>query len=151
LGPIAQQYGANGRRDFRQLSFSFFGQDSWKVKDNLTLSLGLRWDYVGAITDKGNQVAYYRPGEVSSLLTSGNLRVPGGVAVVPPGGVAPNGLVFPGDPDNILGGTVPRAGYHTPLSNFAPRVGIAWTPRASSGMLHRLLGDNQTVIRAGWG
>ena len=31
------------------------------LTDQLTLSLGLRWEYVGPLTDNGNRVAYYRP------------------------------------------------------------------------------------------
>jgi hypothetical protein len=149
-GPIAQQYGANGQRSYRQLSYSFFAQDSWKVRENLTISYGLRWDYVGAITDKLDQVAYYRPGETSQLIASGQLKTPGGQLIT--SNFPVDGLVYPGDPDNILGGTVPRAGYHTPIDNFAPRLAIAYSPRADEGtFLRRLIGDNATVIRAGWG
>ncbi len=35
--------------------------------------------------------------------------------------------------------------------NWAPRVGLAWSPRPSGGFLHRFLGDGNTVFRAGYG
>jgi hypothetical protein len=35
-------------------------------------------------------------------------------------------------------------------NNFAPTVGIAWTPSARGGWLGSLLGDKQTVIRSGY-
>jgi hypothetical protein len=152
LGPIAQQYGAGGERNYRQLSYSFFGQDAWKVKDNLTLSYGLRWDYIGAFYDKLNEVAYYRPGETSQLVAQGKLIDSQGQKIITGGGIPVDGLVYPGDPDNILGGTVPNGGYNPSLHNFAPRLGIAYSPRATDGTFwHRLIGDNATVIRGGWG
>ena len=35
--------------------------------------------------------------------------------------------------------------------NFAPRVGFAWSPRMTSGILGKILGDNLTSVRAGFG
>jgi outer membrane receptor protein involved in Fe transport len=43
------QFGANGERDFRQLGVASFAQDTWRVTDQLTLSLGLRWVQPGRI------------------------------------------------------------------------------------------------------
>ncbi|PYS46368.1 MAG: hypothetical protein DMG13_30120 [Acidobacteria bacterium] len=34
-------------RDFRQNEFVFFAKDDWKVRRNLTLNLGVRWEYYG--------------------------------------------------------------------------------------------------------
>ncbi|MGH9760782.1 MAG: hypothetical protein ACREAC_08065, partial [Blastocatellia bacterium] len=152
LGPIADQFGASGSRNYRQLSYSFFGQDSWKVRDNLTLSYGVRWDYVGAFYDKLNEVAYYRPGSISQLVANGQLRAPGGQLITNGGGIPVDGLVYPGDPDNVLGGNVPNGGYNPGLHNFAPRLGFSYSPRAADGTFwHRLVGDNAMVIRGGWG
>src|SRR6185503_12161660 len=36
-------------------------------------------------------------------------------------------------------------------NNFAPRFGIAWSPRTGDGFMRTLLGDHDTVIRAGFG
>ncbi|MGH9767861.1 MAG: carboxypeptidase regulatory-like domain-containing protein [Blastocatellia bacterium] len=153
--PSDFQIGSNGLRDFRQKSVAFFGQDAWRVSDGLTLSLGLRWEYVSPITDKFNRVAYYRPGSTSRLLTSGQLRdFAGRPITIPASGRAPNGVVYVGDPDPALGGTVPEGGVRKDWNNYAPRVGIAWTPSSSGGFLSRLLGEpqkRQTVIRAGFG
>jgi Carboxypeptidase regulatory-like domain len=150
--PAAIQFGANGLRDFRQKAAAGFVQDSWRVKENLTLSLGLRYEYLSPLTDKFNRVAYYRPGVTSQLLTSGQLRtMEGAQLTVPAGGRAPNGLVFVGDPDPVLNGTVPEGGIRKDLNNFAPRVGIAYTAAPSGGLLQRLLGNRQTVFRSGFG
>jgi outer membrane receptor protein involved in Fe transport len=70
--PIALQTGNTGDRDFRQKAVAAFAQDTWRVSDALTLSLGLRYEYTSPLTDKFDRVSYYRPGVVSELLTSGH-------------------------------------------------------------------------------
>jgi hypothetical protein len=150
--PIALQFGANGERDFRQTAFALFAQDNWRLSNSLALSLGLRFEYTSPLTDRFNRVAFYRPGAISQLLTSGQLTTLEGVPItVPPGGRAPIGLVFPGDPDPVLGGTVPNGGVAKDWNNFAPRFGFAWSPQPKSGFLHTLFGENDTVLRGGFG
>jgi outer membrane receptor protein involved in Fe transport len=152
--PSSQQYGANGLRDFRQTAMAAFGQDTWRVSDSLTLSLGLRWEYTGNLYDKYNRVAFYRTERVvSTILTSGQLRTfEGSPITVPAGGHAPVGVVYVGDPDPALGGTVPRGGAAKDLNNFAPRVGFAWSPKGKGGAMGLLFGENHdTVIRGGFG
>jgi hypothetical protein len=150
LAPVIEEFGTNGERNYRQLSYSTFAQDSWKVRENLTLTYGLRWDYVGAYYDKLNEVAYYRPGVTSQLAASGTLVNANGAKIMVTGQPV-DGLVYPGDP-LPGGGTVPRGGYDPSLHNFAPRLGFAYSPRATDGsFLHRLIGDNATVIRGGFG
>lgn len=151
--PIAAQFGANGLRDYRQWATAFFVQDSWRVSPQLSLSLGLRWEYNSPLTDLFDRVAYYRPGSVSQLLLGGDLIDPetGAPIIVPPDGEAPNGLVYVGDPDNVLGDSVPRGGINKDWNNFAPRIGIAYSPPSTDGFWGALLGDQKTVIRAGFG
>ena len=149
--PTALQLGSNGERDFQQIAYAFFAQDNWRVRNNFSLSLGLRYEYNSPLTDKSDRVAYYRFGAVSQQLTSG-FRGPDGVFLSTGGGRAPRGLVYVGDPDPVLGGTVPRGGVEPDRNNFAPRVGFAWTPNTEdTGMMRSLLGDGETVIRGGFG
>ncbi|MCI0338831.1 MAG: TonB-dependent receptor [Acidobacteria bacterium] len=150
--PVFYQFGNTADRDFRQKAIAAFAQDSWRVKDNFTLSLGLRYEFLSPLSDKYNRVVYYRTGATSQLLTSGQLRdVDGRLITVTPGRRAPFGPVFAGDPDPVLGGNVPDGGVINDLNNFGPRIGIAWSPKASGGWLQKLLGAEQTVIRAGFG
>ncbi len=59
---------------------------------------------------------------------------------------APNGLVFPGDPG--IPNTLSPTQYH----NFAPRVGLAYSPDLANGWLGKLFGGpGKTSIRAGYG
>ncbi len=150
--PIAAQYGAAGRRDFRQLAFAGFAQDTWNVTRGLTLSYGVRYEYVSPLKDLLDRVAYYRPGSTSQLLANGSLTFEGRNIVIPAGGTAPNGLVYVGDPDNVLGGTVPRGGVAPDKNNWAPRVGFAYSFEGEKwGFLNKVLGENLTVLRGGFG
>src|SRR5262249_51770455 len=63
---------------------------------------------------------------------------------------APLGLLFPGDPDPVFG-RVPRGGYPPDKNNFAPRFGLAYSPRPQSGLLRFLFGNSSTAIRGGAG
>ena len=107
-----------------------FVQDSWQARPDLTLNIGLRWDRIAPWSDKYNQISTF---------------VPGAQSIVFPG--APPGILYPGDPG------VPNT--LAPIDNhaFAPRAGLAWTPRSDEGgFLSKLLGPPEaTSIRASFG
>jgi hypothetical protein len=106
-----------------------FGQDSWQIKPGLTLNCGLRWDLLPPWREKYNQFPGLVLGEQS---------------VVYPG--APRGLVFVGDPG------VPATIAPTKYSNFAPRLGLAFSPNSQDGMRGKLFGGpGKTSVRAGFG
>jgi hypothetical protein len=46
---------ATGRREYSSNNYAFFVQDDWKLRPNLTLNLGLRWEYYAPLTDTGGQ------------------------------------------------------------------------------------------------
>ena len=59
---------------------------------------------------------------------------------------SPKGWVFPGDPG------IPTTIAPTRYNNFAPRIGLAYSPNASGGFKERLLGGaGKTSIRAAFG
>ena len=117
----------------RQRPFSFYVMDDWRVRPDLTLNLGLRYDFTPPLTDQHNLAMVFRPGAHSSVLP-----------------YAPEGLLFTGDKDPILG-QVPRTGYRGSWTDFAPRLGVAFSPRARRGLLHALFGEGKSSIRAGFG
>lgn len=93
--------------NFAAIGYDFFVQDTWRVRSNLTIEAGLRYEYVSPYSEADNRLV--------------NLDIaPGFSAVVPvePGQVGPySGLTYgPGTvkPDR---------------NNFAPRLGIAWKPK----------------------
>jgi hypothetical protein len=111
-----------------------FAEDSFRVRPNLTLNYGIRWDYVTPWAEKHHQISTLIPGVQSATF---------------PG--APLGYVVPGDP-LPGGGTVPAGIAPTPKDNFSPRFGLAYTPSVSGGFLGKLTGGpGKTSIRLGGG
>lgn len=106
-----------------------YAQDTWKVKPNFTLNLGLRWEVSMPWYDTQGKIQTFVPGEQS---------------VVFPG--SPKGLVFPGDPG------VPKTLAPTRYNNFGPRLGLAYSPDFSEGALGKIFGGpGKTSIRAAYG
>ncbi len=106
-----------------------FAQDSWRVRPNLTVNYGIRWDVLPPWHEKYNQLQTFVLGEQSRVY---------------PG--APEGIVFPGDPG------VPNTLAPTKWTNFAPRFGVAYSPDINSGILGRIFGGaGKSSLRAGGG
>ena len=110
------QFGDNNYH-FRGNSWDLFVQDEWRLRANLTLNLGLRYEYVSPFTENDNRIV--------------NLDVaPGYTAAVP---------VLPGN-SGPFSGAYPASLLRPDRDNFAPRLGIAWKPlpntvvRAGYGM-----------------
>jgi hypothetical protein len=129
---VPSQYNQSQLQPFygRNKYVGLYGQDSWRATRNLTLNYGLRWDRIEPWYEKYNQIATFVPGEQS---------------VVFPG--APAGILYPGDPG------VPRTLAPPGNLDFAPRIGLAYSPSASGdGALAKLLGGpGKTSIRASYG
>ena len=150
--------GSGQREDIRSTAVYPFVQDSWKIKPNLTLNYGLRWEFSPPPTDISGHVETFRPGEnstvypcgITSTGNTGSLSYWQSLGVANPTcantGAEPTGLVVPGDPG------VPAGLTSTYNKSIAPRIGIAYSPNFSSGALGKLFGGNgKTSIRAGWG
>ena len=86
-------------------------QDAYKVKPNLTLNLGLRWEVSMPWYDTQGKIETIVPGLQSTQFPT-----------------APKGWVVPGDPG------IPSTLAPTRYNNFAPRVGIAYSPDFHDGL-----------------
>jgi hypothetical protein len=107
-----------------------YAQDSWRVRQNLTLNYGLRWDRIEPWYEKYNNSITFIPGEQSVVFPT-----------------APAGIVYPGDPG--VSRTLAPAGNR----DFGPRVGLVYSPSLKNGsFVGRLLGEpGKSSIRAGFG
>jgi len=88
----------NTQRTTYNNGFAFFAQDDYRLRSNLTLNLGLRWEYFGPISEK-NALLY-------------NFGADRG----------PNAQL-----EHVGSGGLSSA-YNRDLNNFGPRVGVAWSP-----------------------
>jgi len=128
---VASFYRQGDSRSFylRNKYIGAFAQDSWRLKSNLTLNYGVRWDVLPPWYEKYNQLQTLVLGQQS---------------VVYPG--APQGLVFPGDPG------IPRTLAPTKYTNFSPRLGLAYSPSFQNSLLQKIFGSpGKTGVRAGYG
>ncbi len=101
--------GPNAANNFRSKEAYGFFQDEWHARKNLTLTLGIRYEYSTPKLDTEGRTFDIVPGDQS-------VKFPN----------APLGLVFPGDPG------APRGVNFPDKTNFAPRFGFAWSPGNSS-------------------
>ena len=113
----------------RNRYFGLYAQDSWRARSNLAVNLGVRWDRIMPWWEKYNQLQTYIAGKQSVLY---------------PG--APQGFLVAGDPG------VPRTIATTVNRNFAPRIGLAYSPKLQSGFWSNLFGiSRQSSMRASYG
>jgi Carboxypeptidase regulatory-like domain/TonB dependent receptor len=148
---VPDEYGQGSAQEERVRSKAvyLYAQDSWKIKPNLTLNYGLRWELTTPLADAGKKVQTFRPGQTSTIY-------PCELSPISPlfgagndctsTGVTPVGLVVPGDKG------VPNGLSNTYYKSFAPRIGMAWSPGAQDGFLGKLFGGpGKTSIRTGFG
>ncbi len=116
----------NANAYLRQLAYSGFVQDDWKVSQKLTLNLGIRYEFTSPFSDK-----YDRLGNVSFK------------GIPPLREIAAGNLVGKYTLPIVLAGQdgTPRGLTTSDRNNWAPRLGLAWRPGK----------DNTWVIRAGLG
>ena len=120
-------------RNFRQTLFAAYVQDDWKVRPNLTLNLGLRYEMTTTLDE-----AHGRIGSLQTIIDpSATSTAPSNLKC------QTNFTGFPGivkQPGTSCDST--GSYYKNPtLRNFEPRVGFAWDP------FH----DGKTSVRGGFG
>jgi len=113
-------------RDFQQNEFGSFFKDDWKVSKNVTLNLGVRWDYYGPPWEKNGLTATLKDTGGGLFGISGR----GFESWMSPGasGGALSELLF-------VGPNTPNPGlkaYPSDLNNWGPAVGFAWNPKSGT-------------------
>jgi len=113
----------------RNRYFGAYGQDSWRVRSDFTINVGLRWDVIMPFWEKYNQIQTWVPGAQSTLY---------------PGALP--GLLVAGDPG------IPKTLASTSYKNFAPRIGLAYSPHFDQGIWSKFFGTGgKSSIRASYG
>jgi hypothetical protein len=109
-----------------------FFQDDFKLRPNLTLNLGLRYEYTSNARDASLQNLNSISNVAANDPVLESIRQRTGLT-----GLFPDGIEF----------RTPK----TDKNNFAPRVGFAWAPNFQEGWMHRIFGDQgQSSIRGGF-
>jgi hypothetical protein len=139
-GQVMDQ-GAPVKRNYGLDWYEFYGQDTWRIKSNFTLTYGLRWSL------------FPPPWETNGLQTAPTFGLGSQFAT----NVAnmKQGIGYGGEPpiEFQLGGPVNHGPgfYNFEKTDFSPRVSIAYSPRPDNRLLKKLFGNNdKTVIRAGF-
>jgi len=135
--PTSASYDINTYASMYQYYYAGFVQDDWRIRRNLTINLGLRWDYElpwseayartvnGFDTTDANPLATAAEAAYANhpipQISAGSFAVPGGLMFASPGS---------------------RGAYDVTSHIPSPRVGFAWSPDVFHG---------KTVIRSGFG
>jgi outer membrane receptor protein involved in Fe transport len=129
----SEQQGQNFVPD-RARNAAIYVQDDYKATSNLTLNLGLRWQYLGQIHSAVNNIANFLPSRYDP-------------AACPASAFNADGLIDPTQCNTLNGIITPqnfpnRSLLQNHRMDFEPRIGIAWVPGGFSSKL---------VIRSGFG
>ncbi len=129
LGTSSQTGRANKNAELEMVNnrWSAFLQDDWKATRNLTVNIGVRYDFYGLFSNAGGDMSSFDPDLKKVVFISGTPD-PRLVATLP----TVNGKDI---------GITPSNWYNNDRNNFAPRLGLAYRP----------FNTNRLVIRAAYG
>ena len=121
-------------KQFRMRDLSWFVADDWRISNNLTVNVGVRWDWFGWPTEKNGRIGNVDFTRVGPTLLPDAFIVPKNVELTGLGAVdSAIAVAQRADTDHTLTGQ--------DLNNLQPRLGFAWTP------FH----TNKLVVRGGYG
>src|SRR5262245_14618626 len=134
--------GSSFNEAIRQRDLSLYAQDQWRARRNLTLSYGVRWEFIG-VPQTLNGLTLQPVNGVEGLF-----GISGRGALFNPGVVKGSGPTLL----DLAGEDQGRPFYKNDWNNFAPFFGLAWSPRFESGPLKWLFGggEGKSSIRGGY-
>jgi hypothetical protein len=128
-------YLGNAFERSHQKEFGLFVQDNWRMRQNLTVNYGVRWEVQKPFTVDNSSYTTATLNDVWGISGPGNLFKPGTLA---------------GRDTQFIQAKKGTGAYNTDYKNFAPSLGFAWRVNAKSGLLKMLAGEGATVIRSGY-
>jgi len=133
--------GATRSRLFKQRDLGLYVQDQWRYRNNITLSFGVRWEFMGVPTIPNGLAIQPKANEIFGVSGFGNIFRP---------------TAAPGVPSTVVNldfvsGDTGIGLYKNDWNNFAPFVGLAYSPNFESGILRTLFGEQgKSSIRMGY-
>jgi hypothetical protein len=119
-----------------QSAWGLFSQDAWRVRPDLTVNLGLRWDFTGDDHDRtgayhsADPVGIWGPSGVNNIFKPGTLT---------------------SDPAGLNPSYVGRVHVYKPWNvSPQPSIGLAWNPSYTDGLMGKMFKGGKTVVRAGF-
>ena len=134
--------GSTELREFGQNDYELYAQDSWRIKNNVTLTLGLRYQYSTP------------PWEVNGFESAVNLDIHKWLSdreINQASGI-------PSDASPLLSWDLAGSGngrdswFKPNKKDFAPRLALAWSPAYQDGLLKSIFGGpGKSSLRLGAG
>jgi hypothetical protein len=108
-------------RHFRTKQAGLFIQDDFKLKSNLSVNYGLRWDWDGPLNETNGLLTNFYPQDYNYNLTTDSFAAVNGTPGI--------GIVVPGDNKTLGTKGVSDSTLTGRQWGFGPRVGVVWSPR----------------------
>ena len=118
----------DANRYFRSKENGWYVQDKFQVRPNLSFSAGIRFDYHGGLTEKNGRIFNFDPASYSYDATKD--------------AITSNGFIVAGNNPDFPTKGVSASTLTGRQWGLAPRLGLAWSPKAL---------NDKVVVRAGWG
>jgi hypothetical protein len=129
------EFAGGASRYYRSNSVGAFASDNYKLRSNLTVTAGLRWDWDGPLKEKYGRLTAFNPSAYDYI----PCRISGALADPTTGATCDSGTDVVANPGFAIANNAGTSLMQAHQWGFAPRIGIAWSP------------FSKLTVRAGYG